>query len=593
MKKLYTKNIKETLYWCGMLFLFLYAFRKVNQGIDVTDTGYHFSNFLYMSEMDPMWIFSTYLSSVLGHIFTLLPGGNTLLGLNIYTTCLPALLGVIAYIFFTKVIRMHAGVTFIAVFIALSLCWCPTTCVYNYLTYLLFALGAVFLYKGLQRNCPGYLVAAGVCLGLNVMVRFPNLAEAALIVVVWYTCFLRKSKWMEYVRKTGWCLAGYLAGIGVVLAQIAFQYGLDAYIEGIIRLLGMTGDASEYTLYSMVINLIRAYIFSGRWIVIMALCVGLGIIGFMIMPKRLIKTKIIGYGLCCLVLVRWFYGQGMFSLAYEGYGAIQNWGAAAIILALLFGLWIVVSRKAEEGERILAAVVIVIIGITPLGSNNQLYANMNFLFLILPFVFYCFTKVWKASRNREIHIGGRTLLVSSWPFLTMTAVCFAMLLIQSTIFGNVFVFRDEVPRNSEVTSLPSVAHMKTNEDNAVKLQELAEYATEAELSGRQVLLYGDVPALSAYLRMPFVLSPWPDLPSYSNATFAAELTKLAENIEKNRPILILGADFYDFLTNTVEDKEGMSDFTRKHGYKLEQLSAFIEDYAYTCTFVNEGYAVLE
>ena len=41
-----TNRNKKILFFIAAALLFLYAFRKVNQGIDVTDTGYHFSNFM-------------------------------------------------------------------------------------------------------------------------------------------------------------------------------------------------------------------------------------------------------------------------------------------------------------------------------------------------------------------------------------------------------------------------------------------------------------------------------------------------------------------------------------------------------------------
>ena len=296
------KRIKldsKTLYYGAIAVLFLYAFRNVYQGIDVTDTGYHFSNFLYMSEMDPMWIFSTYLASILGHVFTLLPGGNTLLGINIYTAIIPALLGACAFAFFVKVMKSGVLESFVGVLVALSLCWCPTTCLYNYMTYLFFGLGAMFLYKGLVSDEKWHLMIAGVCLGLNVMVRFPNIAEAALILVVWYTCYLNKRKFKEYLQKTGWCLLGYILGIGVVLLQIQFKYGIGEYVNGILRLFGMTDSASDYTAYSMVYNIIKAYLFSAKWFVIIAVCVLLGIIGFKVFPGKYTKLKTIGYFACC------------------------------------------------------------------------------------------------------------------------------------------------------------------------------------------------------------------------------------------------------------------------------------------------------
>lgn len=593
MKQWNSKRTGKILYVGAILAIFLYAFRNVNQGIDVTDTGYHFSNFLYMSDMDPMWIFSTYLASILGNFFTKLPGGDTLLGLNIYTALIPALLGGTTFIFFTKVINLKKVVAFVAVVVAMSLCWCPTTCVYNYLTYLFFGVGAMLLYQGLIRDSSIYLVLAGGCLGINVLVRFPNLAEAALIVTVWFACLIRKDKLKEYFVKTGWCLLGYVLGLAVIFVQIGLQYGIGEYVSGIIRLLGMTGDASDYTLYSMLYNLLQAYIFSGRWVAVMAFCVGLGILGYMVWPGRLQKLKLAGYGVCCIILVRWFYAQGMFSLAYDGYGSIFNWSAVTIILALLLGLWLICSRKVSDKDKILSAIVIVVIGITPLGSNNQLYANINNMFLVVPFVCYALGKIWGMARVKEWKLGKYTLQISSWPFIIMTGVCLFMLCLQSMLFGNVFVFRDGVPRDSMVTNIPAVAYMETTVENAAELEELGAYVTEAGLTGRSVILFGDVPALSGYLRMPFVMSPWPDLASYSNQTFETELAKVAANMENNRPVMIFGADFYDFLTNQLEDKEVAASYEARYGYKADLLAAMITDYDYTCTFTNTGYAILE
>lgn len=584
---------KKILYYGSILFLLLYTFRKVNQGIDVTDTGYHFSNFLYMSEMDPMWIFSTYLASVLGHLFTLLPGGNTLLGINIYTSLIPALTGVVTFVFLIKVVKMRWLEAFAGVLAALALCWCPTTCVYNYLTFLFFGAGAMLLYMGLVQEKAAYLILAGVCLGVNVLVRFPNAAEAALIVVVWYTCFLRKNTIKEYLQKTGWCLLGYVLGLGVVFVQIGIQYGIGEYVNGIIRLLGMTGDASDYTLYAMIYNLIQAYLFSGKWVLIMAVCVGLGILGFLVLPGKFTPVKCIGYAACCLVLVRWFYGQGMFSLAYDGYGSIFNWGAVIIILALLMGLWLVISPKASGQDKILSAIVIVVIGITPLGSNNQLYANLNNMFLVAPFVFYVLGKLLFGAKEKVISFKKYTCAVSAWPLIIMVTVCSLMMFWQSLYFGHVFVFRDGVPRDSQVTNIPAVIGMKTNAEIAQSLEELGTYVTEQGLKGRDVLLFGDVPALSAYLEMPFVMSPWPDLASYSNATFEAELEKVIAEIDRNRPVLIFGGEFYKFLTNQVENEEKNNTYEAKYGFKTALLRDMIKENNYTNTFKNEDFVIYE
>jgi hypothetical protein len=125
------------------------------------------------------------------------------------------------------------------------------------------------------------------------------------------------------------------------------------------------------------------------------------------------------------------------------------------------------------------------------------------------------------------------------------------------------------------------------------LEALGIYAEQAELSGRDVLLFGDVPALSAYLKMPFVMSPWPDLPSYSNNTFEIELEEVIENMENNRPVLIFGMEFYKFLTNQMKNIEENAVYEAKYGFKTSLLRDMIKENKYTVTFSNKDYVIFE
>ena len=211
----------------------------------------------------------------------------------------------------------------------------------------------------------------------------------------------------------------------------------------------------------------------------------------------------------------------------------------------------------------------------------------------MPFVLWGLGKVIAGAREKELSFGSITLKISAWPFMVMSGMCVIMLLWQSICFANTFVFRDEAPRDSQVTTIPAVANMQTNAENAEMLEELGAYVAEHSLAGRRVLLFGDVPALSAYLEMPFVMSPWPDLPSYSNATFEAELQKVTADLSKERAIIILGRSFNDFLTSQLEDEEKTKTYEAKYGFKLSLIRDMIETYEYICTFENKKYVIYE
>ena len=107
------------------LILALYPLRHVWMGIDLRDTGYNYANFRYMglAHMDSMWVFSTYLANAVGHFFSLLPGGDTLLFMNIYTALVVSATALIAYFFLVKKCGLPFWTVFAGEFAAVSLCW--------------------------------------------------------------------------------------------------------------------------------------------------------------------------------------------------------------------------------------------------------------------------------------------------------------------------------------------------------------------------------------------------------------------------------------------------------------------------------------
>ncbi len=167
---------KRKLNWEGILFgiicplfLALYPMRHINWGLDLWDTGYNYSNFQYMGteHMDNMWLFSTYLATAVGSFLQKLPFAGTLVGMNFYTGLFVSALALTGYWFCIKKLHMPAWIAFLGEVAAVCLCWCPTALLYNYLTYVLFLAGCLFLYQGLSREKNGLLVAAGICLGTN------------------------------------------------------------------------------------------------------------------------------------------------------------------------------------------------------------------------------------------------------------------------------------------------------------------------------------------------------------------------------------------------------------------------------------------
>ena len=172
-------------------FLLLYPLRHIHLGVDLWDGGYNYANFQYagLEHMDSMWYFATWIANGFGNVLTKLPWGDTMAGMNVYTSLVVGVTAAGAYLFCVRKLCMPVWVAFVGEVLALSLCWAPSAVLYNYLTYGFLLAGILCLYQGLMQGKNRYLILAGVMLGLNVGVRFSNLVQMGLILVVWYDAF--------------------------------------------------------------------------------------------------------------------------------------------------------------------------------------------------------------------------------------------------------------------------------------------------------------------------------------------------------------------------------------------------------------------
>ena len=541
MNKSYLKKI------CNLLMpvlLVVYSLLLVNQGITVTDTGYNYGNFVNFDSLDSMWKFSTYLANATGVFFTHLPGGQTMLGLNLYTGLVKALIALVIYFVCVRVFDIRREIAFLAELMALGYCWCPTALLYNYITYLLFTLGAMFLCVAVKKENDFWYIPAGVCLGLNVMVRLPNLAEMALILAVWFICFVQKVKFPRVLKRTGCCILGYLAGIGVVLAYIVVRYGLNAYLDGIRQILAMPSEAGGYSLKAMIKGDVVSYLLNLKWVLVALGVVLVGMVIYGVKRQRFLTVKRVAYVLCNVLLLLIYRKMHMFGFIYYAYDGIYTVGILFLIMAGLMGLYVMFFGGKDYVLRMHAATMGIVILITPLGSNNWLFTAENNLFWVTPFVLHCCYKWVLAARNGE----DKKLTYFLEPLRITYLFLVLFVFVQGVLFGATFVFRDGIggeKRTEKIVEVPVLKGMYTQAQNAENLNSLYKYLEEEGLVGKEAIFYYNVPGLSFYMGLkPALSSTWPDLDSFVVAKLEQELEQLAGECRsgKEKPLLIMGCD---------------------------------------------------
>ena len=153
-----------------------------------------------------------------------------------------------------------------------------------------------------------------------------------------------------------------------------------------------------------------------------------------------------------------------------------------------------------------------------------------------------------------------------------------IVLVQSIGFSTGFVFVEAagaIGLDTKVSNNEVLKGIKMSAQRARWLEEISEYVNAEGLRGREVLLYGDIPAAAFYLQMPPAFNSWPDLDSYSFQAMEEDMEELEQEVSngKTLPVMI-------FSTKCEE------------GPKLQLLRDFAEKYRYHQTFENEKFMVL-
>lgn len=583
LKKLqfiYRKYFNCITKWIFPIILLIYPLIKINQGVDVSDSTYSLGNYLFFERLEGTWVISTYLSNVIGWLLTKLPFGTTLLGMNLYTGLIVSGLTIGLYFLLRK--WMPAWIVFIGEFIAIGFLWIPTGILYNYLTYVFFSIGAVLLYKGLVEENNKLLIAAGIMLGLNVWVRIPNLAEMVLIISVWYYCYLQKddlslagSKKQQSVLayaagKTGYCVLGYIAGVAIPLGFIVMQYGFVGITEMVQGLTQIQSGDDSYSVFSMIQATVDAYVRTGKWVGFIMAGIVLGLAMFAIQTDKFLFIKKGIYLVGIVVLIRFFWGRGMFSFRYyEDYTSMYEWGMIGLYLGLVSCIYLFIGKGVSAQERLWGMIALVILCITPLGSNNYTYQNLNNLFLAAPITLYAFVKLFRRRYSEEKRI-------YTFPWKAMTVALGLMILIQSMGFHMQFVFRDGMDgtkRDTTLTEPSVVAGMKTTQANAESLSGLLSYIQNEEIE-EDAIYFGDCPGLSFLLQKPAAIdSTWPDLDSFTVEQLEENLLAL-----KQKPLIVM-RHTDPTSVSFVEKKEMLQDYMSAKHYEI--------------SYENEGYTVYE
>lgn len=557
--------------------LFVLPFLHVNVGIGIADQGYNLQNFESFPNMNQTWMIATLVANVVGKIFTVLPFGHTMVGMNIYCTLLLSTVSVIIY-FILKKVYCRYGV-FIGLLIAVCFSWAPKVTLYQYLSYYLFCASAVLLVQGLQNNKKKLLFGAGVLLGINLFVRFPNILQIALILIVIIHEIFAKRKVKDALLDIASCIAGYVIVVAPIIGAVEIGMGKGTYIGMVKSLFAMTDEAASYSPFSMLTAMYSSYVENLKWMIGFIFLAVIGIIIYGFLHKKIAKA--IFYVFLCLgfafiLRIRWYYG--ILNINYTTYQSVYVWGVCFLFLAIIvLGLSLFCSQITWE-QKLYSMVALVIIFISPLGSNNALYSNFNNLYLVAPILIGALATLWEKFEKQNAT--KKIWYLSYNPFIVVAILLTMVVAVQTFLFHSFFVFGDEGINGSpkvSVTDNHVLVGMKTTETNAKMLEELDEYIKGNHGDNTQYIIWGHSPLLYYALDIECAIGHiWPALDSYSYEEFEEDMKKMTEN-----PIIIYEAQYYGDLL--IEDNERAG--------KVSLVANYMQQENYVEVFRNQYYVI--
>ena len=544
---------------CNIIFaclVFAYAFRHVNYGLDIMDTGYNIGNYKYMglAHIDEPWFFATLLSNTIGHIICLLPGGDKLLGFNIYSTSFIAAMAVAIGVFLKRELKICGVLVWLGEFLALSLYWLPPAVLYDSLTFLFKNIAIILIYIGLIHQKHLYILISGVFLGFNILNRVSNLSEIVLIFAIvgygilqWYETIYSEKKYKkralikEVLLNICWFLVGY--GLAVLLwaSVIHIRYGIGSYINGIRDMLGITDKAAEYGVDFAIKHICSELLqYTLRlWRLLLG-----GFLGFVavFISKRIgEKTrnkKVLwgGYVFCIIdsvyILYHYLSNSNYFSNIPNSYSYIYApvYMLTIVILVIAFTDLFRVDISVEN--KLFGGLIISAYFLSVVGGNNYEMMGMCNMFFIIP---YGFNKLYNAYKSKF-----------TLPF-ALTVSCFIFYtILHISNFGFLFLYKEsatpsqctEIVNNNEILS-----NIKMTKEKAAAIEEISEFVNENGLKGQEAMFYYFIPSLTYYLQMPPIYTSWPELNSKSSKELNERLC-IYSSQEEYPPVFIgRGCDF--------------------------------------------------
>lgn len=299
-------------------------------------------------------------------------------------------------------------------------------------------------------------------------------------------------------------------------------------------------------------------------------------------PGKFIRAKKIATAFSMVVLVWWFRESGFYSPDTASYYSVYQPCVLLLLMAMGLAAFYLIDKEADAGEKLRSILLIFMILLTSLGSNNAIFSSINNLFLVMPLFLDITYRFWKSKKH-----------ILYFPFQAILAAVILVVAVQATRFGWRYVYEEADGArdlSAKITEIPTLKGIRTSKEKADLLEEMYKTIQENGWSRQECILFGDIPGVSYYMELAPAINTWTDLRSYSPETMYEDLRLLKEEINRSSdfPLLIIHQKYRDYFDTGNADSLPQ-EITVK--IKLDYLREFAREYDYQAVYENEKMVV--
>lgn len=549
--------------------IIIYPSLLVFQGLDFTDTGFYLTSYvqIFNSPRNLRYELLYWLSDVIGGIWLRFFGGLGYIGIRLAWVLIIWIIIFCYYKLLCKYINKNILLT--GLFIMLIFTSNTThTLDYNTLTTLFYGIGSISLFYGVTNN-KNYLILLGAfVLGLGIFLRLPNVLGMGLVLGIFYYGLIEKITFRNQLRQCLYFAIGYILAIVFTIILMKLLGHLNYYIDSLKLVIGL-GSNSKAS--HGIGNLIFLFISNYLNVIKLVIMFGIIIIGAIILTIPIVRKSefpTVLYVFVFIISLMLWSRYYSFDSYKNSISAINGFTDIALILYIFNFI------KTSNKFRLISLLGLLILILTPLGSDNGIYNSIFGMWLSGVILLWTIFQIDVLINFKSISLKNSLNSFKSLICIVFIAFC----LVQ----GYRYTYRDTVNRSLMKYSInnKSLRGIFTTKDRAKVVGELLNQTKDYVKKNENLLAYSDI-QLIYYLTetKPYLHTSFQR--AYSDDKFIITLNE-AKNEYKKLPVIIIQTTDttnknWPLINNKLFAKKMeesirfkcVKNFMIKHNYKLK------------------------